>query len=263
MREDPEKKAKEASIEKTPVNSYVPETNPPAYLTIYKTLKDRIIKGVYTEQIPTEKELCKEFKVSRLTIRRALDELKREKLLIAKKGKGTFVAEQKVEEKLSSLAGFSEEAISEGHQVHSLVLTNKIILPPPDVMDVFGLPHKGMAVLLERVRYLDNQPMAIERSYLNPLVDIRLLSIIQRDMSKESLYRILREEFELKLDHAVEIIEIAKLSEKEAKYLDTKEGSYGILRHRYTYTQDNRCLEYVESIYRGDKYKLKVIRSAK
>ncbi|AKI98287.1 GntR family transcriptional regulator [Kosmotoga pacifica] len=234
----------------------------PAYISIYRTLKARIEDGTYSKKLPTEKELCEEFEVSRLTVRRALDELKRERLLISKKGKGTFVTEKKREEQLSTLAGFTEEAISEGHTTKSLVLKNEIIFPPTEVMDAFGLPHKGMVVLLERVRFLDDQPMAIERSYLNPLVDIRVLNIIKMDMSNESLYRVLKEEFSIKLDHAVEIIEIAKLSEIEAKYLETNEGDYGILRHRLTYTSEGLCLEYVESIYRGDKYKLKVVRKS-
>jgi len=234
----------------------------PAYIAIYRTLKARIEDGTYSKKLPTEKELCKEFEVSRLTIRRALDELKRERLLVARKGKGTFVEERKREEQLSTLAGFTEEAVSEGHKTKSLVLKNEIIFPPPEVMDAFKLPHKGMVVLLERVRFLDDQPMAIEKCYLNPLVDIRVLNIIKMDMSNESLYRVLKEEFGIRFDHAVEIIEIAKLTESEAKYLETDEGAYGILRHRHTYTADGSCLEYVESIYRGDKYKLKVVRKS-
>lgn len=234
----------------------------PAYISIYRTLKKRIEDGTYPKKLPTEKELCKEFEVSRLTIRRALDELKRERLLVSRKGKGTFVEERKREEQLSTLAGFTEEAVSEGHKAKSIVLKNEILFPPPEVMDAFKLPHKGMVVLLERVRFLDDQPMAIEKCYLNPLVDIRVLNIIKMDMSNESLYRVLKEEFGIRFDHAVEIIEIARLTKSEAEHLGVDEGTYGILRHRLTYTADGACLEYVESIYRGDKYKLKVVRKS-
>jgi GntR family transcriptional regulator len=119
-----------------------------------------------------------------------------------------------------------------------------------------------MVLLLERVRFLDDEPLAIEKSYLNPLIDIRILNIIQRDMSKESLYRILREEFEIGLQRAVEYIEIAQMSKKEAKYLECETGDYGILRHRYTYIDSGECIEYVISIYKGERYKLRVVRNA-
>ncbi|MFW6119915.1 MAG: GntR family transcriptional regulator [Petrotogales bacterium] len=234
----------------------------PAYLKLYRILRQRINEGEYDKRLPIEKELCEEFHVSRLTVRRSLEELKREGVVYAKKGKGTFIAENKREEQLTSLGSFSEEASGEGRKASSLVLRNEIISPPPEVIEAFDIPSKGMVLLLERVRFLDDEPLAIERSYLNPLIDIRILNIIQRDMSSESLYRILREEFEIGLQRAVEYIEIAQMSRKEAKYLQCETGDYGILRHRYTYTDADECIEYVVSMYKGERYKLRVVRNA-
>jgi GntR family transcriptional regulator len=234
----------------------------PAYLKLYRILKQRISEGAYDKRLPIEKKLCEEFNVSRLTVRRSLEELKREGIVYAKKGKGTFVAENKREEQLTSLGSFSEEAIGEGRQASSLVLRNEVISPPPEVVEAFEIPNKGMVLLLERVRFLDDEPLAIEKSYLNPLIDIRILNIIQRDMSKKSLYKILRDEFEIGLQRAVEYIEIAQMSKKEAKYLECETGDYGILRHRYTYTASDECVEYVVSIYKGERYKLRVVRNA-
>ncbi|HOT31396.1 MAG TPA: GntR family transcriptional regulator [Petrotogaceae bacterium] len=234
--------------------------NIPIYYKIYQILKARIEKNEYKEKLPTENELCQEFNVSRLTMRNALQELKRERILSSHKGRGTYIIQKKREEEISSLAGLSEEASQEGRKVSSLVLHNALISPPSYVFEKFEMPTKGMVLLIERVRYLDDEPYGIEKCYLNPLVDIRILSLVERDFSRLSIYKTLKEEFDIKFEYAQEIIEIARLSQSELRMLDMKDMNYGLLRHRYTYVTHSKCIEYVESIYRGDKYKLKLVR---
>lgn len=135
-----------------------------------------------------------------------------------------------------------------------------LIVPPVEIAELFGIPVDGMVVLLQRVRYLDDEPYGIERAYLNPLADIRILNIVNRDMSEESLYAILKNEFSIVLDHAQENIEVCRLSREEAKHLKVKEDSYAISRERQTFTNKNLCVEVVRSVYRGDRYRLKVVR---
>lgn len=236
------------------------ETGTPVYYRIYKELKRRISKGVYSKKIPTEKELCNEFSVSRLTLRRALDELKREYVIESSKGRGTFVVEQKHEESISSLTGFTEEAAREKLRASSVVLSVGLVVPPDEIAKSFGVPADGMVVFLHRVRYLNDEPYGIEMAYLNPLADIRILNIVSRDMSVESLYAILKNELSLVLDHAQENIEVCRLSKEEACHLHVEEGSYGIARERQTFTNKNLCVEIVRSVYRGDRYRLKVVR---
>jgi len=238
----------------------VREAGAPVYYQIYKELKRRIGKGVYSKKLPTEKELCGEFKVSRLTLRRALDELKRESVIESSKGRGTFIVEEKHEESISTLTGFTEEAARDNRKAKSIVLKDGLIVPPVEIAELFGIPVDGMVVLLQRVRYLDDEPYGIERAYLNPLADIRILNIVNRDMSEESLYAILKNEFSIVLDHAQENIEVCRLSREEAKHLKVKEDSYAISRERQTFTNKNLCVEVVRSVYRGDRYRLKVVR---
>ncbi len=236
------------------------EVSVPVYYRIYKELKQRIARGTYPVKLPTEKKLCDEFNVSRLTLRRALEELKRESIIEASKGRGTFVLEEKREEKIGTLTGFTEEAKRDGRKATSLVLKNTIVAPEEDVAGLFEIPSGGMVVALERVRYLDEEPYGIERAFLNPMVDIRILNVVQRDMSKESLYYILKSELGIVLDHAQETIEVCRMSRDEARHLQVKEGSYAITRERHTYTDHGFCVEIVKSVYRGDRYRLKVVR---
>ncbi|ACR80667.1 MULTISPECIES: GntR family transcriptional regulator [Kosmotoga] len=234
----------------------------PLHYQIYLKLRENIENGIYKrgDQLPTEKEICEMFNVSRTTVRRALEELKREGIIERIKGKGTFITLDKKEEQLSNLTGFSEEAKLMGMKAHSKVITNKLTRIPLEAKEVFDMPGEGMVVLLKRIRFLDNEPYAIEWAYLNPNADIRVLNILEHNMEKESLYGILKDEFGISLSHAEEIMELIKIDGENARYLNQDDGECAILRRRYTYTSDGKCIEYVLSIYRGDKYKFKVVR---
>lgn len=234
----------------------------PLHYQIYLKLRENIENGIYKrgDQLPTEKEICEMFNVSRTTVRRALEELKREGIIERIKGKGTFITLDKKEEQLSNLTGFSEEAKLMGMETHSKVITNKLTRIPLEAKEVFDMPDEGMVVLLKRIRFLDNEPYAVEWAYLNPNADIRVLNILERNMEKESLYGILKDEFEISLSYAEEIMELIKIDGENARYLNQDDGECAILRRRYTYTADGKCIEYVLSIYRGDKYKFKVVR---
>ncbi len=231
----------------------------PLYYKIYRDLRKKILDGYFKGgKIPTEKELCKEYDVSRMTIRNALEKLMMEGLIERKKGKGTFVKKKGSEEKLSKLSGFTEEVGKD--RVTSKVLANKLVRIPLEAKDKFGLPEDALVLMLKRIRYIDGEAVAVEEAYLNPSIDVRILKIIEMDMSKKSLYEFLRNDLGISLDHAEETIEVINLSSSQAKLLNHTAGKCALLRKRYTYTSDDKCVEYVLSIYIGDKFKFHVIR---
>jgi GntR family transcriptional regulator len=236
------------------------DTSPiPLYYRIYKDLRDKIVGGYFENgKLPTEKELCEKYNVSRMTVRKAMERLSMEGLIERKKGKGTFVKRIESEEQLSRLTGFTEE-VGKG-RVRSEVLVNRLVRIPVEAKKAFGLPENTLVILLKRIRYIDDVPVAIEESFLNPDVDVRILNILELDMSRRSLYEFLRDELKLSLDHAEEVIEVITLSAAQAKLLNQPAGSCALLRKRYTYTSDGRCVEYVLSVYRGDQFKFKVLR---
>ncbi len=231
----------------------------PLYYKIYKDLRNKIVGGYFEGgRLPTEKELCEEYDVSRMTVRKAMEQLNMEGLIERKKGKGTFVKKIGSEEQLSRLTGFTEEVGKK--KVKSRVLANRLVRIPVEAKEAFGLPENTLVVLLKRVRYIEEVPVAIEEAYLNPDIDVRILNVLELDMSERSLYEFLRKELGMSLDHAEEIIEVMSLSTSQARLLDQPAGSCALLRRRYTYTPDGRCVEYVLSIYRGDQFKFKVLR---
>ena len=231
----------------------------PLYYKIYTELRKRTINNYYSDgKLPPEMDLCKEFNASRITIRNALEQLRREGLIYREKGSGTFIKKFESEEQLTKLTGFTDEM--KGKKISSVVLENKLVPVPIEAQERFELPDGALVILLKRIRLIDDKPIAIESAYLNPSIDLRPLNILQKDMSKESLYRYIQSELNISLSYAEEILEMTHVSKEEAHLLTIKPGDCGILRKRYTYTSENKCIEYVLSLYRGDEYKFRVIR---
>lgn len=232
----------------------------PLYYQIYRNIKKKITDGELKsgEILPSEYEYCDIFNVSRLTIRKALEELYREGLIVRSRGRGTFVSENKREEILTKLKGFTEELKSRGQRPSSKTLEKSLVEPPIEVIDKFGITEDTPVLFLKRLRLADDIPMAIESGYYNISLDPRILKIMNLDMENHSLYSFFKNDLELKMRYADETIEITHASEEDKKYLQISGSGESILRKRYSYLSDDRCLEYVISIYRGDKYKLKV-----
>ncbi|MGJ8455487.1 GntR family transcriptional regulator [Pseudothermotoga sp. U03pept] len=232
----------------------------PLYYRVYRNLKQKIVDGFYKpgDRIPPESELVQIYNVSRLTVRRALEELRSEGFISRAKGKGTFITGRKEEEQMNVLKGFTDKAKEEGFSVKSAVLENKLVEVPLELAEVFGVEQGTMVILLKRIRYMNEDPVAIESAYLNTAVDVKLLNILKKDMSKESLYDFLRTELKLPLIRAYEVLEVTEISGPDAKHLNVPAGSCALLRKRYTYTSENKCVEFVRSIYRGDKYRFKI-----
>lgn len=84
---------------------------------------------------------------------------------------------------------------------------------------------------MKRVRYLDNEPYALETAYLNPGADIRVLNIIEKDMGKESLYQILTSEYGIRFSKAIETLEVTRLTKEESKYLSQKKENLQLSEH--------------------------------
>ncbi|HPF16558.1 MAG TPA: GntR family transcriptional regulator [Thermotogota bacterium] len=232
----------------------------PLYYQLYKELKKKILNSELKpgDGLSSEFEFCKQYKISRLTVRKALEELSREGLITRSRGRGTFVSQSKQEENLTQLQGFTDEVESQGQHTSSIVLENRLVEPPPEVVQCFAIADDTPVIFLKRLRLVDNSPMAIESAYFNTTLNPRLLKLIQMDMENNSVYHFFKHDLGIVLEYADEIIEVHKPVEGDREMLKIKSDDCAVLRRRYTYISENRCIEYVISLYRGDKYKFKV-----
>ena len=232
------------------------EAPDPLYLQLKDSLVAEITAGRYrsNQRLPSERELAHRFKVSRMTVRQALLELARDGTIYTRVGKGTFVAEPKIDQQLRALTGFSQDVRARGSKPSSHVLEARVIPATPDVAAALRIAPDAEAIVLSRVRFADSMPLAIETAYLPFALFPRLL---YHDFTCESLYDILENEYHLTLTHAEQSIEATLAGPREIELLELAPPAAVLKMQRLTVTADGVPAEYVLSTYRGDRYKFR------
>lgn len=230
-------------------------------ISLYNQLRDllleKIRKGEWkpNDKIPTERELCKIYGVSRITVRQALESLSQEGYIYKKQGRGTFVKSKKYEQPLGSLYSFGEEIRKSGGIPSSTILDFKVGKVTEPVASKLGLIEGENVYLLERLRNADNSPYAMEVSSI-PCSVVNGLNV--KILEEKGLYASLRELAGIIPTQADETFEAIILPDNVTTKLNTKRHSAGFLIERITYWRDvpiEHCLSYV----RGDKYKYHIV----
>ncbi len=233
--------------------TFVKNPSVPLYLQVKNTLEAEIREGKYgaDQRLPSERELCERFDVSRMTARQALKELERDGLVFSRVGKGTFVNETKIDQQLRSLTGFSQDIQNRGARPSSRVLSAKIISAATHLAALLKLLPGAEVVELSRLRLSNETPLCIETAhiphYLCP-------NILQNDFSQESLYRIFERDYGHRLGRAEQTIEASLAEPAEMELLQMTPPAAVLRIERLTYNQQDALLEYVTSTYRGDLY---------
>ena len=225
----------------------------PLYFQLKSLIEARIESGEWKPgaQVPSERELCEQFKISRITVRHAIAELVNEGRLTRAHGRGTFVAKPQVEQRLAHLTGFTQDMEARSRQAGARVLQNQIAPAPPNVARALQIQPGDPVVVVRRLRLADGEPMAIETAHL---LDNLCHDLIQENLENRSLYKTLRDQFNVIPARANQQMQAIACPPAEAKLLGLRKGSPVLRIYRTTYADDNIPFEYVESIYRGDKY---------
>lgn len=223
----------------------------PKYWGLKRHLLDLLNSLPPGSPIPTERSLATEFDVSRTTVRQALAELTVEGRLLRVQGKGTFAAEPKVAQRLQ-LSSYTEDMRAQGREPSSKLLEVSEIAAEADLARLLNIRAGAKVLRLHRLRLADGEPMAIESTHL-PLGRFRGLRRYVADGG--SLYQVLRERFGVEMGHAEETIETALCGPQEADLLGADVGMPMLLLSRHSFDTDEQPVEWVRSIYRGDRYK--------
>jgi len=223
----------------------------PKYWGLKRHLLDLLGSLPPGSPIPTERSLASEFDVSRTTVRQALAELTVEGRLLRVQGKGTFAAEPKVAQRLQ-LSSYTEDMRAQGREPSSKLLDVSEIPAEADLARLLAIRAGAKVLRLHRLRLADGEPMALETTHL-PLGRFRGLR--RYITSGGSLYQVLREKFDVEMGHAEETIETALAGPQEAEQLGADVGMPMLLLSRHSFGTDGRPVEWVRSVYRGDRYK--------
>lgn len=226
---------------------------------LYRQMSDTILKeiqnGTFTpgNKIPTEFELSKTYEVSRVTVRKALSELADQGYLERKSGKGTFVAEKKLQRGLTNnVLSFTEMCKMMGMKPGAKTIKIALEDPSPKDAELIGLKPDEKVLVLERIRYADGNPVMLE---INKYPE-SFSFLFGEDLNDTSLFVILEEKYNIKPHHSSKVIDIVFASAKEAKELNITKG-YPLLRiNSVTHDADEKLNYLSAQLCIGDKFKL-------
>ena len=204
------------------------------------------------EAIPSERRLSTELGISRLTVRAALDDLVRDGYLERRHGAGTFVSEPKIAQQLT-LTSFSEDMRRRGMVAGSRTIELREIHAGAAVGRALNISPDARVTLIRRLRLADGAPMALETLH----VPAGRVPGLTRDMLENaSFYDLLEHDYGVVISHGTQSIEPTVTNEEESELLGVPLHSPAFLFERTSRTDDGETVEFVRSLYRGDRYRL-------
>jgi GntR family transcriptional regulator len=211
------------------------------------------MEGVDVGQpIPAERQLAAELGVSRLTLRAALDELVRDGYLERRHGSGTYVTEPKIAQPLT-LTSFSDDMRRRGMTPGSRTL--ELVTTPAGARLAHRLEVSPEArlVRVKRLRLADSRPMAMEVLHVPEAL---VPGLTRADFEDHSFYELLRDRYGITIASGSQSIEPTVTNEEESEVLGVPLHTPAFLFERTTVSESGRTVEFVRSIYRGDRYRL-------
>ncbi|TME04191.1 MAG: GntR family transcriptional regulator [Chloroflexi bacterium] len=218
--------------------------------------RDRVLDLVESlavgQPIPAERQLALDLGVSRLTVRAALDDLVRDGYLDRRHGSGTYVTEPKIAQPLT-LTSFSDDMRRRGMTPGSRTLELTTTLAGARLAHRLGVSPEARLIRVKRLRLADSQPMAMEVLHVPEAL---VPGLTRANFEGHSFYELLRERYGIIIATGTQSIEPTVTSEEESEVLGVPLHTPAFLFERTTVSESGRIVEFVRSIYRGDRYRL-------
>jgi GntR family transcriptional regulator len=226
----------------------------PLYVQIAGSLLDRIESGELTpgDRLPPERELSEMLSVNRMTVRRALNMLEGQGLLLRRRGDGTYVAQPKIERQANQVFPFTKGMETRGYKPGAKLITFEKRLSETFVAKQLCLPVSAPVYRVTRVRLLNQEPVMLEEF----TIPVHLFpDFEQHDISTRSLYEIFSTEYNVTILQAYQSLEPIIASDYVAGLLEIEEGFPLMLERRLAFNQYNQPVEYSKDLYRGDRFR--------
>jgi GntR family transcriptional regulator len=233
----------------------------PAFSPLYQQIKVLILQSLQDGEwkpgdvIPSEMELAARFRVSQGTVRKAIDELAAENLVVRRQGKGTFVAthaEQQVQYRFLRLLPDSGDSSKEG-PAQRRIIECKRLRAPADIARALGL-RSGDAVLhVRRVLSFQQVPTILEDLWL-PAAPFKGLTAERLDSYRGPMYALFETEFGVRMVRAEERIRALAASEPACELLKVKAGEPLLSVERTAFTYNDLPMELRRGLYRTDTH---------
>ena len=228
----------------------------PLYRQVQKAIAEHIAAGRLSpgEQLPSERNLCERFGISRVTARRALVSLVQEGLIEASPGRGWFVSEGPLSEPPNMLLSFTAMARSRGLEPSARVLKHDVRDATMDEAELLQVAPGAQVLELERVRLLDGLPVAVDHCLI-PLAHCPALA--EADFTSASVYDILRTQASLAPTRAECTLEATAVGPAVASLLGLEVGAPVLVSRQTTFAQHGEPVESSRLVYRGDRYRFR------
>jgi GntR family transcriptional regulator len=225
-----------------------PKESLPLYQQLQRGLRDAIEKRILApdDALPSERQLAEELGISRITVRKAIDGLATEGLLVSRQGSGNFVS-SRIDKNFAKLTSFSEDMRARGRNPRSVWIKRSEGTVTPEESLKLALSPGTLVYRFHRLRFADDEPMSIE------LATIVASCLPSLDAVEDSLYDAL-ENVGNRPVRALQRLHSLLLTADQAKLLKAKAGDAGLFVERLGFLRDGRAVELSQSFYRGDTY---------
>jgi GntR family transcriptional regulator len=218
--------------------------------TLYNQLKDSILKKYenlsYFSSLPSERELCKEFGISRSTVRKGMDMLEAEGKIVRMQGKGAFYIGDKSNNfhKIHNGIGFYNDELKQGKIIKSKVLLQNVENASKEIAEKLGISPNDAIFHLFRLRFIDNKALSLTESFIPMYICPELTKF---DFTAKSLYNSFRE-YGIEPNPEYQALEVRPATTIQAMHLEIKPGDPLLIAFTLTYDNDGRIIEYVTTI---------------
>ena len=230
----------------------------PYYYQLHQLLEVKISSGLWTpgRKLPSEKNLCAHFGVSRTVVRQALNELASGGLIETQKGKGSFVSAPKHTWRLmQSLSGFNEDTIARGQTIQTQVLALELLPASGEIAENLQLAAGAPVTMLKRLRFVAGEPIVVVTTYIPEAL---CPGLVDEQFTDASLYELLATRFDLAIAEGMRTIESVNATADVANLLQVKEGAALSLLKSIGWLSDGTPLEYYVAWHRGDRSRFRV-----
>lgn len=222
------------------------------YIKIHNQIKRDIENKKYVvgQRIPAERQLALKFNVSRMTLRQAIKTLEDEGILERRLGSGTYVASQKVQEKMSGVMSFTDITRSNGQVPSSKLISYRVTKPSLSEKEKLNIKDTDNVLRMERVRSADGVPICYEVA----TIPYNLVEDFSKEEVSTSLYDTLKKKGGYEIGNVTENIGASVASENDARLLSVRKGEALVTRRQVTELSDGRPFEYVRASYVAERF---------
>lgn len=231
-------------------------------MTKSKMIEDYILELINNDdlntgdKLPTERQLCEHFSVSKMTVHKVINKLSSLGYIRSIRGKGIFVDKKVMDKEITKLTSFTEDLMQSNLLPETKLISFQTTSSVDNIIkNNLKLDDNDLVHVIKRLRLSNDEPFAFDIAYLNS----KVVNLIDESKLNGSLYKYLEEEKELQIDYAKQKISVGYASGEIANHLQIKKDTPVLFISHVTYDKYGNIFEYVTTYYRADKYTFEAI----